>query len=306
MNKSINVLQKFIVKLRYITILRETLGTALLVPVATRWLSHLSMIENFFDNKENICEVLTTYFPEFLPKFRQLSQDQGLLAYRKVLEPVKKRITYLEGEDYVTVSSYAPAFALLWDLWTKWTHSSDNVVKSLSISGLEALNRKRLIWGADHRLMAAFLDPTQKEKLLKTSCEHIDKEKIRQLVKRFANENQQITSPEEEEIEDEFFVKPKRQALPIDKELSMYEDDCFTGVETNSLDYWQKQEKRLPLLAKFSRKILPIPASSSPSERAFSRFRFTTPPTRNRLDTSRIQQLMYMQSVFKNEESHTN
>lgn len=104
----------------------------------------------------------------------------------------------------------------------------------------------------------------------------------------------------DDNLEDMFLLAPKRLTLTIDAEISQYENTFSMIYEDNPLSFWKNYEQRLPLLASIARKYLAIPASSSPSERAFSRFKFITPSTRNRLDSTRIQQLMYMQSVFQN------
>lgn len=89
-------LQKFVAKLRSVTLIRESLGTALTSPVETRWLSHYSMITNFFEKLEDIRAVLTSYRQEFLPEFNRFSKDPSLIAYQKVLAPLQVRITMLE------------------------------------------------------------------------------------------------------------------------------------------------------------------------------------------------------------------
>lgn len=84
------------VKLRSYTIIRESLGTALYVPGLTRWLSRLFMICNFLDNCAKIREVVETHHSELLSTFDSLAQCEKLEAYRKILEPVAKRIKFLE------------------------------------------------------------------------------------------------------------------------------------------------------------------------------------------------------------------
>lgn len=98
--QSLKALQKFIAKMKSITILRETLGTALTIPVSTRWLSQLSMVSEFFKGSVKIKEALTAYREQLLSDFNRFSQDHGLIAFQKMLEPVKGRVKFLEVKKF--------------------------------------------------------------------------------------------------------------------------------------------------------------------------------------------------------------
>lgn len=54
-------------------------------------------------------------------------------------------------------------------------------------------------------------------------------------------------------------------------ELGHYECIPALSDDANPLQWWSGQQNTLPLLAKYARKYLAIPASSVPSERIFSR-----------------------------------
>lgn len=91
-------LQRFVTKLRSITVLRQTLGTALHIPVATRWLSWLSMLESFMLNADRIKQVVEEQRAEFLDLFKQIYEEKLpiLNAFSQILGHLKMRVTKLE------------------------------------------------------------------------------------------------------------------------------------------------------------------------------------------------------------------
>lgn len=78
----------------------------------------------------------------------------------------------------MTESIYLPAFASLWDLWTKWKDNDDIFVKALSLSGLEALKKKLDLWTTERLHVATFLDPVQRAKIQLTRCEFVRKNEV--------------------------------------------------------------------------------------------------------------------------------
>lgn len=96
MLKFLNNLQAFVVKMRTVTVIREKLGTALSISCNTRWLSRLTTLINFEKSKVQIREVLTEFKPELLDLFDCFASSPELLAYIKVLEPVRNRVVLLE------------------------------------------------------------------------------------------------------------------------------------------------------------------------------------------------------------------
>lgn len=78
----------------------------------------------------------------------------------------------------MTVSSFVTAYATLWDLWNKWTQSSDKTLSLLAKAGLNAMEKKQKVWTQTHLLVAAYLDPCQNEKLVNSNCKHIPKSQV--------------------------------------------------------------------------------------------------------------------------------
>lgn len=79
--------------------------------------------------------------------------------------------------------------------------------------------------------------------------------------------------------------------MELNQYLQSYVED---GSDTDPLDWWMKHEKRFPLVAKLARKYLCIPATSSPSERAFSKSGTIVTCHRASLKPTRVNQLVFL------------
>ncbi|XP_047210687.1 E3 SUMO-protein ligase ZBED1-like [Girardinichthys multiradiatus] len=69
-------------------------------------------------------------------------------------------------------------------------------------------------------------------------------------------------------------IKPAAVATPEQRaqaEMTNYLQEEVVDGETNALEWWKRNESRLPLMAKIAQKYLCIPATSTPSERIFSK-----------------------------------
>jgi len=101
-NLALNNLQKIVVKLRGFTAVRESLGTALHVPVITRWTTNLEMVDCALKSKVNILETVQDKKPELVAIVEKLySEYESVFEdYRKLMIPIKKIITQLEVSLY--------------------------------------------------------------------------------------------------------------------------------------------------------------------------------------------------------------
>jgi len=93
------------------------------------------------------------------------------------------------------------------------------------------------------------------------------------------------------------------ESRPANYELEMYCQIPLASPETNILTWWNTQKLSLPNLANMARDILSIPASSTPSERAFSMAKHLLPPTRNSMTSDTIEACMMLKlGLIKNKE----
>ena len=86
----------------------------------------------------------------------------------------------------------------------------------------------------------------------------------------------------------------------MDKEMSTFEQMPNQDRNTNPLDFYRINEGSLPLLAKAARTIFAIPASSSKSERAFSKGTRTVSKARTSLALEKAEDLV----VINENEDH--
>ncbi|PLW51293.1 hypothetical protein PCASD_01080, partial [Puccinia coronata f. sp. avenae] len=69
------------------------------------------------------------------------------------------------------------------------------------------------------------------------------------------------------------------------------EDEAY-----NPLSYWNANNKQFPTLSNMARTFLAVPASSAPTERAFSSGRYIQDYTRNQLNPNTLQSLICLKN----------
>uniref|UniRef100_A0A915E6P8 HAT C-terminal dimerisation domain-containing protein n=1 Tax=Ditylenchus dipsaci TaxID=166011 RepID=A0A915E6P8_9BILA len=85
----------------------------------------------------------------------------------------------------------------------------------------------------------------------------------------------------------------------IEKEMNSYA--ALLSIGENPLDFWRNNEKYFPYLVTLARLVLSVPASSSPSERAFKELRcIMIDFTRNKMSAKKIASLIHMRTSFLN------
>lgn len=65
-------------------------------------------------------------------------------------------------------------------------------------------------------------------------------------------------------------------------------------IKTYILTYWRLNQKKLPKMAQLARKLLAIPATSTPSERIFSTCGVLLTDRRCRMNTSTLEMLIFL------------
>ena len=109
----------------------------------------------------------------------------------------------------------------------------------------------------------------------------------------------------------------KKQKLNPYIDDSDSEDECQDDIEkyikykydkhknnNNILKWWEEHSKYFPTLTKIARYIHCIPASSAPSERIFSLSGFILNSKRTRMKPSTLNDMLYLNSHFKQEVSY--
>ncbi|CAF1448733.1 unnamed protein product, partial [Didymodactylos carnosus] len=87
-------------------------------------------------------------------------------------------------------------------------------------------------------------------------------------------------------------VKPASSKTELDLYLC---DETKIEKETNILNYWKLNETQYPILAQLAKQILCIPATSTAIERLFPYSGNTITNRRTRLETGRVNHLLFIQ-----------
>ena len=97
---------------------------------------------------------------------------------------------------------------------------------------------------------------------------------------------------------------PNAKTSKIRAEMAVFESFEIAPKTLDVLRWWKNHEKSLPLLSKFAKKILAIPASSGKSERVFSTGGNFVTAKRTRLNPSKVQSLIVLKENKKQVEQY--
>jgi len=92
---------------------------------------------------------------------------------------------------------------------------------------------------------------------------------------------------------------PSVETIPNDEtEIERYLKTCFTldSATDNLFEFWEQQQDMYPILSSIALDILIIPASNTSVERLFSTSEAIVTNKRNRLNTAKIDKLMFLKS----------
>jgi len=96
-----------------------------------------------------------------------------------------------------------------------------------------------------------------------------------------------------------FSFKPSSELLNIEIEIQSFRASPSSS-DDDPLDWWRLHQLLFPNLAKLARKFLAIPASSAPSERAFSKVGIVVDKLRSRLLPEKANQLVFLKHNVRN------
>ena len=95
-------------------------------------------------------------------------------------------------------------------------------------------------------------------------------------------------------------IKCSAKKASLDEEIKTYLAEQCTSKKSNPISYWQERKKEYSGLFAMSKKFLSVPATSTPSERAFSGGRLICHYTRGSLSPQALTALMCSNSWLKN------
>ena len=80
----------------------------------------------------------------------------------------------------------------------------------------------------------------------------------------------------------------------LSAEMERYIKHPVIDGDENPLKWWKQNEQRFPLLSQLAKKYLAIRASSSPSERLFSKAGLISTPARAQLKPEKVEMLVFL------------
>ncbi|XP_028414074.1 zinc finger BED domain-containing protein 1-like [Dendronephthya gigantea] len=296
---------------------------ALVSDCRTRWGSTYAMLEQIGDNIDAIRDIMKAdrKTKHLIPTW----QDKDCWeAISKALRPVAALTDLLSGQNYVTVSSLKILYWKLEKMILAHDENDPELTNDLRAAIMAEILEKAQKMAESLLIinMSSFLDPRYKADCLSNlELEEVKSELIDEIV---ANEPtvvpeetlQETPSPAkkqrtmtlasflgnikpntvEQQRNSERETPRQKSRKEIDSYLSTSSLDLISesGVETEPLAWWRDHCRDFPLLAKRARKYLCIQASSSPSERLFSKAGQVITPQRTQLNPEKANMLVFL------------
>ncbi len=255
------------------------------------------MIQRVLEQERAISQVLKA---ERKSRHLVLSwQDVDVLeAINKVLSPLQDFTDALSGEQYVSVSYLKPVLHLFNTSILAEEENDTQLTKDVKRNILAYLNDKYSDPVTNDLLnIASFLDP-------RFRATYIEKEKVEQVISRAVKEIKSLKDQQEDALSgaaaaaesvpppeekrkktlSSFFKRQSCQGTSsmgcsgdtlseeenIKMELRTYLQTTEVDSDADPLEWWRCHQVNFPRIAKLARQYLCIPATSAPSERAFS------------------------------------
>ena len=250
------------------------------------------MLDRVMEQQAPICATLVEVKRmDLLPKDREFSLLEDVL---KVLKPFKDVTVQISAEKYVTISAIRPLLHHLINTVLKVEVSDSVAVKAMKADMARNLN-SRYQEAAIVQLLdvACFVDPRFK------AMPFVEEDQREILFDSFLGEVMVHVTPDPEPVEEEeprvleseppakkhktglgkllgdmYSKRSRRERMSIrdkaEEEMKQYREEQSLDIDEHVLQWWKRNEGRFPAIAKVARKVLCIPATSTPSERLFS------------------------------------
>lgn len=241
-------------------------------------------------------------------------QDVEVLqSIDKALSPLSSLTDLLSGEDYVTVSAVLPLIDLIVTKLSKEHDDDTPLTKDIKKAIREDLCGRNQEESAQELLrFAMFIDPRFKTKHMSTFDISTVKQKIMDeylLVELDSHLEQtsQLSESQppskrrnlgtlfkENEIPAPAPIEPGTTEEVMNSEFRSYCESSRLDFEADPLEWWKSNGLTFPNLSKFATKYLCVMATSSSSERLFSRSGNILSPSRSNMKPDMLNMLTFL------------
>lgn len=274
----------------------------LILDVPTRWNSTLHMLE-----RAHCLQLAYNMYVDHETALHDCKIDINdwliIEDLIKLLKPLEEATVYLSGSKYPSISSLIPTYKYI-------EGEMDAIINSIQgrrMSPAARAIKEKIDKYFDAALLkpvnvcAMVLDPRFKLITFEDTDPRYNQVKIKfeQMAAKFDSYTVapgEISGEEKKGI-GHIFKKPKITNQRL--EISTYLKEEIESRNINPLDYWRLRASSFPTLAKMARTYLGSPATSTPSERAFSKGRYIVTDNRGSLQSDRINELMCLNSWKK-------
>ena len=222
------------------------------------------------------------------------------------------------GEKYVTSSAFIPILKLLSDDILKEKEEDTTLTNDIRSYILADLSQRNLQTEVVELLqISSFIDPRFKLK-------YLDDDEAENAITQVCSDSVEILSQSTESSSSQSSAasattnlqqpaKKRRtlgsllksddtndNATPLSpeqkafNEIEKYKAEEPLDPDDDPLKWWKEHSKKYPILSRVCKKYLAIPATSSPSERLFSRAGNITTPLRNSLKPAKVDMLTFL------------
>lgn len=280
----------------------------------TRWNSTLTMLDSFLKNKTIIELIL-----QRLRKYELILEDDELEKCEEMVSILRifaKATDFLQGQRYPTMNMVLIILADI-EKSLKECHSQSSSNFEQKISKILLGGFEKRFSANDFMVVAAFLDPSMKK--LPIIIKHLEENEttIVDMLKNFQNKFKlaptllQPITPATTATTNETHSPIKRMRLELlqrhndsenvqpslDVEVAKY--NLKEGeLVVDPIVWWQQNGQQFPQLQKLANIFLSVPATSAPSERAFSSAGLLLTVKRSRLHPVRAKQILFVHDNF--------
>ncbi|XP_073691495.1 E3 SUMO-protein ligase ZBED1-like [Garra rufa] len=294
----------------------------LIQDVSTRWNSTFSMLERLLEQRWPITAVLSD--PNFTKKSDSSTLDlttahwNAIEDIKNVLKPMTTLTELLSEEDNASLSATVPMLANLKKHHLAIADDDSPIAKKMKSKLVEEIDSR---WEFKNRMMmtnsvyitAAVVDPRFK---LLSFLDDAKRDEaytvVAQLAERLSalstgepgSEEQHVSKKQKNDKEKEIAMllcedegdlisRESSGRSAVTEEMKNYLQDR-TKIDSGPLGWWKKNQDRYPNLARVAKRLLCIPATSTPSERIFSKAGFIVNKARSCLLPKNVDMLVFL------------